>query len=125
MGKINYYEILGITFNASSKEITSAYRKLALNYHPDRNKNPTAEEMMTRINTAYGILSDPKKRREYDTHLFSGTQQSQRYKYVYRTDKRKFEKELKFLVEISHKLIRIGKKIFNLIKKKIEEFFRS
>ncbi len=125
MGKINYYEILGITFNASSKDITSAYRKLALNYHPDRNKNPTAEEMMTRINTAYGILSDPKKRREYDSYLFARTQQSQRYKYVYRTNKSKYEKEIKSLVEISQKLIRIGKTMFSQIKEKIERFFQS
>jgi curved DNA-binding protein CbpA len=63
---MDHYEILGVASNASSREITSAYRKLALQYHPDRNKTPLANDMMLRINTSYSILSDPNKRREYD-----------------------------------------------------------
>ena len=65
-GVVDHYEILGVASNASSKEITFAYRKLALQYHPDRNKTPLANDMMLRINTSYSILSDPNKRREYD-----------------------------------------------------------
>ena len=61
-----HYQILGVSNNASNREITSAYRKLALKYHPDRNKSPQANEMMLKINTAYGILSDPHKRKQYD-----------------------------------------------------------
>ena len=63
---MDHYEILGIASNASSREITFAYRKLALQYHPDRNKTPLANDMMLRINTSYSVLSDPNKRREYD-----------------------------------------------------------
>ena len=63
---MDHYEILGIASTASSREITSAYRRLALQYHPDRNKTPLANDMMLRINTSYSILSDPNKRREYD-----------------------------------------------------------
>jgi curved DNA-binding protein CbpA len=63
---VDHYEILGVASNASSKEITFAYRRLALQYHPDRNKTPLANDMMLRINTSYSILSDPNKRREYD-----------------------------------------------------------
>ena len=63
---MDHYEILGIASNASSREITFAYRRLALQYHPDRNKTPLANDMMLRINTSYSILSDPNKRREYD-----------------------------------------------------------
>ncbi len=63
---MDHYEILGIASNASSREIMFAYRRLALQYHPDRNKTPLANDMMLRINTSYGILSDPNKRREYD-----------------------------------------------------------
>ena len=65
---MDHYEILGIASNASSREITFAYRKLALQYHPDRNKTPLANDMMLRINTSYSILSDPNKRREYDAY---------------------------------------------------------
>jgi DnaJ-class molecular chaperone len=62
----DHYQILGVSIDASTREITSAYRKLALQYHPDRNKSPHANEMMLKINTAYGILSDPHKREQYD-----------------------------------------------------------
>ncbi len=64
----DYYNILGVDQNAGSKQIKEAFRQLALKYHPDRNQdNPAAVEKMKRVNEAYAVLSDPQKRREYDT----------------------------------------------------------
>lgn len=62
----DYYELLGVSRNASSEEIKRAYRSLALKYHPDRNKEPGAQERFAQINTAYAALSDPERRAHYD-----------------------------------------------------------
>lgn len=70
--KRDYYEILGVDRNASIDEIKKAYRKLALKYHPDRNKSPDAEERFKEISEAYGVLSDPNKRRQYDQFGHAG-----------------------------------------------------
>jgi curved DNA-binding protein len=63
----DYYQDLGIPRNASESEIKKAYRKLAMKHHPDRNRgNREAEEQFKKINEAYEVLSDPKKRARYD-----------------------------------------------------------
>jgi DnaJ-class molecular chaperone len=62
----DYYKTLGVSKNASEKEIKSAYRRLARQYHPDVNKDPGANERFKLINEAYEVLSDPKKRSKYD-----------------------------------------------------------
>ena len=64
--KKNYYEILGIPKDAPTDVIKDAYRKLALQYHPDRNKSPGAEEKFKEISEAYAVLSDDEKRQQYD-----------------------------------------------------------
>ena len=67
MSQNDYYQILGIDQKAGPRQIKDTYRKLAFEYHPDRNrKNPEAAEKMKRVNEAYAVLSDPAKRREYD-----------------------------------------------------------
>jgi curved DNA-binding protein len=74
----DYYQILGVAKNAAPEAIKKQYRKLAMEYHPDRNKdNPQAEEKFKDINEAYAVLSDPKKRKQYDT--FGSTGFHQRY----------------------------------------------
>ncbi|MFP3130187.1 MAG: molecular chaperone DnaJ [Nitrososphaeria archaeon] len=66
--KKDYYEILGVSRNATQEEIKEAYRKLALKYHPDVNKSKEAEEKFKEITEAYAVLSDPEKRRQYDMY---------------------------------------------------------
>ncbi|MBI4195533.1 MAG: DnaJ domain-containing protein [Betaproteobacteria bacterium] len=68
----DYYEVLGVSRGADEKAIKDAFRKLALQYHPDRNKEPGAEERFKEIAAAYAVLSDPKKRAEYDARGFAG-----------------------------------------------------
>jgi len=67
MSEKNYYQILGVAKTATPEEIKKSYRKLALKYHPDRNKDDkAAEERFKEISEAYAVLSDPKKKKQYD-----------------------------------------------------------
>ena len=63
----DYYDILGVSRDADSQTIKSAYRKLARKYHPDVNKTKEAEEKFKDINEAYEVLSDKNKRQRYDS----------------------------------------------------------
>lgn len=64
--KRDFYEVLGVTKSATADELKRAYRKLALEWHPDRNKSPEAHDKFKEINEAYEVLSDPQKRQTYD-----------------------------------------------------------
>jgi len=72
----DYYEILGVPRNATKEEIKRAYRRLALQYHPDRNKSPEAEEKFKEISEAYAVLIDDEKRRLYDMYGKAGVSQT-------------------------------------------------
>jgi molecular chaperone DnaJ len=73
--KRDYYEVLGVQKNASKEDIKSAYRKLALQYHPDRNKEPGAEEKFKELSEAYAVLSDDEKRKRYDIYGHVGAEE--------------------------------------------------
>ena len=67
MAKRDYYEVLGVSKTASQDDIKKAFRKLALKYHPDRNKgNEEAMNKFKEANEAYSVLSDEQKRQQYD-----------------------------------------------------------
>lgn len=66
MNKRDYYEVLGVSKNATDAEIKSAFRKLAKQYHPDVSKEPNAAEKFKEAQEAYAVLSDPAKRKQYD-----------------------------------------------------------
>jgi curved DNA-binding protein len=76
MAAADYYKTLGIEKNASDSEIKKAYRKLAMKYHPDHTKGDrAAEEKFKKISEAYAVLSDPEKRKQYDTYGSADFQQ--------------------------------------------------
>lgn len=66
MDSQGYYAILGVSQNANFQDIKKSYLKLAKKYHPDRNKSPNAEETIKKINQAFEVLSDRRKRKQYD-----------------------------------------------------------
>ena len=77
MSKRDYYQVLGVSRSATDQEIKSAYRKLAVRYHPDKNPNDaTAEEKFKEAAEAYGVLADAEQRRRYDRFGHAGVSSS-------------------------------------------------
>jgi molecular chaperone DnaJ len=73
LAKRDYYEVLGVSRDAADAELKKVYRKLALQYHPDRNPDdPAAEESFKEVSEAYAVLSDPEKRSRYDRFGHAG-----------------------------------------------------
>jgi molecular chaperone DnaJ len=70
--KIEYYEFLGVSRDCNDQELKTAYRRLAMQYHPDRNSAPDAEEKFKQASEAYQVLSDPQKRAAYDRYGHAG-----------------------------------------------------
>ncbi|MDG4476135.1 DnaJ C-terminal domain-containing protein [Thiovibrio frasassiensis] len=82
---MDYYKLLGVEKSATPEEIKKAYRKLALKYHPDRNKdNKEAEEQFKKISEAYAVLSDKEKRQQYDSFGSAGFQQRYSQEDIFR-----------------------------------------
>ena len=82
---MDYYEVLGVKKDSSAQDIKKAYRKLAMKYHPDRNKgDKESEEKFKKISEAYAVLSDPEKRKQYDTFGDSGFQQRYSQEDIFR-----------------------------------------
>lgn len=82
--KRDYYEVLGIAREATNDQIKDAYRKLAMQYHPDRNKSPEAEERFKEISEAYAVLSDEQKRQQYDMLGHQGFDQQYTQEDIFR-----------------------------------------
>jgi molecular chaperone DnaJ len=83
--KRDYYEVLGVQKGASRDEIKQAYRKLALQFHPDRNKDAAAEGRFKEISEAYAVLSDDKKRAQYDQYGHAGFDQMYSQEDIFRS----------------------------------------
>jgi len=82
---MDYYKLLGVEKTASPEEIKKAYRKLAIKYHPDKNKgDKEAEEKFKKISEAYAVLSDKEKRQQYDTFGSTGFQQRYSQEDIFR-----------------------------------------
>ncbi|HYC27034.1 MAG TPA: DnaJ C-terminal domain-containing protein, partial [Nitrososphaerales archaeon] len=80
----DYYEVLGVQKGATRDQIKDAYRKLALQFHPDRNKSPEAEARFKEISEAYAVLSDDEKRKQYDSFGKEGVYQRYSQEDIFR-----------------------------------------
>jgi molecular chaperone DnaJ len=80
----DFYDVLGVQKDASKDDIKAAYRRLALQFHPDRNKSPEAEDKFKEISEAFAVLSDDDKRKQYDTYGKEGVYQKYGQEDIYR-----------------------------------------
>jgi len=97
----SYYNILGINDKATLDEIKKAYKQLAIQYHPDKNKDPTAVNMFKEISEAYQVLSDSNKRTEYDQTLhYQNPGNFKEFKFVYQDPMKIFAEVFSFMNDI-------------------------
>lgn len=94
MKQIDYYDVLGLSKDATQDQIKKAYRQKAKAYHPDVNKDADAQDRMKAVNIAYDILSDPNKKQQYDytrqnPHMHQSFNQQQQAHYGF--DEQMFE----------------------------------
>lgn len=96
----DYYKVLGIDKTASERDVKKAFRKLAVQYHPDKNDSPDAEEKFREIAEAYEILSDSQKRKAYDNgggsgeHFFSGGTRANNFDFNFDDLFKQFENDI-------------------------------
>src|ERR1051325_10532282 len=83
--KRDYYEILGVAKDTPKDQIKASYRKLALKYHPDKNKEAGAEERFKELSEAYAVLSDDEKRAAYDRFGHAGVDQRWNQEDIFRS----------------------------------------
>ncbi len=84
MAAKDYYEVLGVARGATKDQIKDSYRKLALQFHPDRNKSPEAEARFKEVSEAYAVLSDGEKRKQYDSFGREGVYQRYSQEDIFR-----------------------------------------
>ena len=83
LAKFEPYKILEVNRRASAPEIRKAYKKMAKEWHPDKNKDPNAESRFIEITKAYELLSDPDRRKQYDNHGITEDSPNFRQKHDY------------------------------------------
>lgn len=101
----NYYEILGVSQNATIKDIKSAYRKLVMKYHPDISRTKETEEIFKLINEAYTVLSNPKLRENYDKKLELELKPEENIKHTINKIVEGISKKVKVIVREINKMI--------------------
>ncbi|VDN03096.1 unnamed protein product [Thelazia callipaeda] len=92
----DYYNILGVKRDASTSQIKKAFRSLALKYHPDRNKDPSANEKFREIAEAYEVLGDEQKRRQYDAGDWSFVERQHTKDFDFDNFMRHFQESMNF-----------------------------
>jgi curved DNA-binding protein CbpA len=114
----NYYDILGVSNNASHDEIKAAYRKQALKYHPDRNPDKNSDGKMKELNFIYSVLSDPEQKKAYDDSIeYSNNIAGQDTNYNVYSDINIFCEEISISDSLhNHSIIRTGQDIFYIVE---------
>uniref|UniRef100_A0A915KPW5 DnaJ homolog subfamily B member 9 n=1 Tax=Romanomermis culicivorax TaxID=13658 RepID=A0A915KPW5_ROMCU len=100
----DFYERLGLKKGATDGEIKRSFKKLALEYHPDKNKDPNAQEEFTRIAEAYETLKDPKKRKDYDRGGFNDFFGGEHFDFNFGSFFKEFDRPFLTLATILFKL---------------------